>query len=273
MNLSENRIECQVASSIDLDRYPIHHLRSEKCVSLIERCQEQLRKKGVCILEGFLTPDALKTFIREAYELMPLTYHSRVVGNAYLQPNDVTLPSQHPRNLQEETALGVIAYDQIPKWQGIRQLYETEQVMEFIAKVLGKEKIFRYADPMGALNLSVMNQGDYLRWHFDQTDFVVSIALQDSEIGGDFEYVPFIRTQENQNYSTVEEVLRGSSFAIERLPMCPGTLVLFEGRNSIHRVTRIQGGVPRLVALLGYDTRPDVMSTDHLRFMRYGRTI
>jgi hypothetical protein len=175
--------------------------------------------------------------------------------------------------MQDETALGVIAYDQIPNQQGVRQIYESEPVMEFIAKVLEKERIFRYADPMGALNISVMTSGDYLRWHFDQTDFVVSIALQDSDEGGDFEYVPFIRSKQDENYPGVKDVLMGSSTTVERLPMCPGTLVLFEGRHSIHRVTRIQGETPRLVALLGYDTQPGVMSTEHLRYMRYGRTV
>ena len=54
--------------------------------------------------------------------------------------------------------------------------------------------------------------------------------------------------------------------------MTPGTLLLFEGRNSMHRVTPIRGAVPRLVALLAYDTRPDTISTELLRRARYGRT-
>ena len=35
-----------------------------------------------------------------------------------------------------------------------------------------------------------MGQGDELQWHFDQTDFVVSLAIRDAEVGGDFEVVP-----------------------------------------------------------------------------------
>jgi hypothetical protein len=50
-------------------------------------------------------------------------------------------------------------------------------------------------------------------------------------------------------------------------------LLLFEGRNSMHRVTPIAGEVSRLVALLAYDTKPDTISTPLLRRARYGRDV
>jgi hypothetical protein len=53
--------------------------------------------------------------------------------------------------------------------------------------------------------------------------------------------------------------------------MRPGTLMLFEGRHSMHRVTPVIGDVPRQVALLAYDTRPGTDSTDLLKLVRYGR--
>ena len=56
--------------------------------------------------------------------------------------------------------------------------------MEFVRVLLGRERLFRYADPLGALNLAVMRDGDELAWHVDQTDFVVSLALQSSEACG-----------------------------------------------------------------------------------------
>ena len=52
---------------------------------------------------------------------------------------------------------------------------------------------------------------------------------------------------------------------VTRLPMTPGTLLIFAGRHSLHRVSPIAGATERLVALLGYDTRPDTRSTPHLQ--------
>ena len=124
----------------------------------------------------------------------------------------------------------------------------------------------------GALNVAVMEEGERLLWHFDQTDFVVSSLLQDCERGGDFEYVPHIRTPEEPNYDRIERLLDGGRDGVVTLDMKPGTMALFMGRYSIHRVTAVEGSTPRLVALLGYDTRPGIMSSDHLKLRRYGRT-
>jgi hypothetical protein len=53
--------------------------------------------------------------------------------------------------------------------------------------------------------------------------------------------------------------------------MTPGTLLVFAGRYSIHRVSPIVGDTPRLVALLGYDAKPGTMSSELLKEVRYGR--
>ena len=55
------------------------------------------------------------------------------------------------------------------------------------------------------------------------------------------------------------------------VPMTPGTLMLFEGRHSIHRVTPIEGSTPRYVGLFGYDRKPGTCSSELLREIRYGR--
>ena len=47
--------------------------------------------------------------------------------------------------------------------------------------------------------------------------------------------------------------------------------MVFEGRDSMHRVTPIKGDRPRHVALLAYDTKPDTDSSNRLKMVRYGR--
>ena len=54
--------------------------------------------------------------------------------------------------------------------------------------------------------------------------------------------------------------------------MEPGTLMLFEGRYSLHQVTPIEGSRPRYVGLFGYDTKPDTVSSELLKLVRYGRS-
>ena len=117
-----------------------------------------------------------------------------------------------------------------------------------------------------------MGEGDQLQWHFDQTDFVVSLAIQSAEAGGDFEVVPRIRSAEDECYDEVASVLAGDRSRVETLPMTPGTLLIFEGRNSLHRVSPVSGSRWRHVGLLAYDTKPGAMGSDLLRADRYGRT-
>ncbi|MFM7893281.1 MAG: hypothetical protein ACKO8P_05605, partial [Actinomycetota bacterium] len=132
----------------------------------------------------------------------------------------------------------------------------------------GLSVLYRYADPFGALNVSIMRDGDVLDWHFDMTDFVVSIALQSSDEGGEFENSPRIR---DAGENAIAALLDGDRSTVRVEPMTPGTLMLFNGRRSMHRVSTVRGTTPRYVALLAYDTKPGTDSTDELKLSRYGR--
>ena len=260
------------AELVNLRRYPINDLSTELARQLARHCRRQLDETGACELPEFLTRDAVAKLVQEGEALSPLAYHSVVTGTAYLEIPDESWPANHPRRFFDRTSVGVIAYDQFPAHSALRRLYEWDGLMDFIAAALAKDRLYRYADPMGALNLAVMGAGERLHWHYDQTDFVTSIALRASERGGDFEYVPLIRSAADENYTRVKRLLEGSQEGIVRVPMQPGTLLLFEGRNSIHRVTPIHGDATRLVALLAYDTKPGTRSSKVLQMARYGRT-
>src|SRR6202035_3885200 len=131
---------------------------------------------------------------------------------------------------------------------------------------------FPYADPFGALNLAVMGDGDQLQWHFDQTDFVVSLAIQTASVGGDFEVAPRIRRPDDERYEDVAAVLAGDRSTVVTLSMAPGTLLVFARRHSLHRVSPISGPILRHVGLLAYDTKPGTVGSELLRQDRYGRT-
>ena len=231
-----------------------------------------LREEGVCILPGFVRAEAIDDLVAECERLAPLGHFRQVSGTPYIEAPDPSYPEGHPRRTAERTSLTAVAYDLFPIDSAIRALYEWDPLMAFISALLDRSPLYRYADPFGALNLAVMNDGDELHWHFDQTDFVVSIAIQSSVEGGDFENAKLIRSSGDEQYDDVAAVLAGR--APERVrtePMTPGTLMVFEGRNSMHRVTPIEGPRPRYVALLAYDTKPDTDSSARLKMVRYGR--
>lgn len=256
---------------IDLERYPILALDGATMREVLGWARAQLRDTGACEVPGFLNKEGLATVEADADALAPGAFYSESVGTAYLGVPDFSLPDDHPRRYFSKAAVGVVAYDVFPPASPLRRLYQWDPFMRFIEAVLERGVLYRYADPLGALNLAVMGDGDELQWHFDQTDFVVSVAVRDAEGGGDFEVAPRIRSADDENYPGVQRVLRGDRADVVRLPMTPGTLLIFEGRYSLHRVSPIRGATTRLVGLLAYDTKPGTCSTDLLRQARYGR--
>ena len=261
------------ASLVDLDRYPVDSPDAPAAVAAIAAARADLDRQGVAVLPGFLTPAALVAMVAEADRLAAGRHHQDLMGSPYLEIPAEHWPADHPRRAEGRSALTAIPYDAFGDDSPLRALYEWDALLEFVRRALRRETLHRYADPLGALNVAVMSDGDELAWHFDQTDFVVSIALQRPETGGEFECAPFTRTDEDERYEVVARCLAGAADAPTTvLEFEPGTLMLFEGRHSLHRVTPIGGPTPRHVALLGYDTHPGVRSTELLQLIRYGRT-
>jgi hypothetical protein len=261
------------ADLIDLGRYPVTDLDSRQGRALVATLRASLAERGVAILDGFLRKAAVEGIARETETLLRKAHREDVWGSPYLELPDQSYPEGHPRRAAVRSATWVLAYDLIPGDSRLRALYEWDPLMVFFGEVLERRPLYRFGDPLGALNLAVMPEGDVQGWHFDSTDFVISLAIRASERGGNFECASRIRSADDENYEEVGRVLRGERpERVEILPMVPGTLMIFVGRNALHRVSPVQGDVARHVALLAYDTKPGTDSSDLLKLVRYGRT-
>lgn len=260
------------ADLVDLQRYPLLDLDGPAGRALVDRSRAAMAADGACELLGFLTADGLEACVDDAVALAPAAHRSHGATTPYLEQPSPDWAEDHPRAQRLPFSLGAVAYDQFPASSPIRAVYEWEPLLRFVAAVLDRGEVFRYADPLGALNLAVMDDGDVLGWHFDQTDFVVSIALQSSERGGHFECAELIRTAHDEQYERVAAVMDGDPEGRVRVvAMEPGTLLLFAGRRSLHRVSTVEGDRARHVALLGYDTASGTRSSESLQRVRYGR--
>jgi hypothetical protein len=69
-------------------------------------------------------------------------------------------------------------------------------------------------------------EGTGFPWHFDTNNFTVTLAIQNAESGGAFEYAPNIRV-DGENFEEVARVLAGTSDKVRSLNMEPGDLQLF----------------------------------------------
>ena len=72
------------------------------------------------------------------------------------------------------------------------------------------------------------------------------------------------------NYAGVSQVLDGER-AVKTLAIEEGDLVLFRGRNAMHRVTPTEGDTTRMLVVLAYNAQPDIALSESARMTFYGR--
>lgn len=257
---------------IDLDRYPLHDLSTPKAKAVLEQARSDLRATGACQLEGFLLPGAIDVAIAEAIQLRPLAHRNTDDHNAYFEDVEAWMGDDDPHRIALQSSGYTIAWDLVPNTSPLREVYLWDPLLDFIGAALGRQPFYRNADPLGALNIVYYEEGDQLGWHFDRAEYAVTLMLQTGEVGGDFEYVPNVRTSENQNYDEISKILLGDQSKVISFPSMPGTLGLFQGRNSIHRVSPVSGERTRINAVLSYADEPGQRLNALTQDLFYGRT-
>jgi len=261
------------AGLVDLGRYPIHDLDSAAGRALLADCHAQLDATGGANLPGFIPPRIAQALTDEALILEPGARRKTYTRNSYLTPDDPALPDDDPRRRFWTISSTQLADDQIPQATKIRQFYEWDVLTAFIAAAMGKQRLYRMADPFQALNIIYLRDGDQSAWHYDRNEFTVTLLLQEAQSGGEFEFAPNIRTQQDENYDQVARVFGGSHEGVRRYERGAGTLTLFRGEYSLHRVAPVIGERQRITAILCYDERPDCIASDDVNILIYGERI
>jgi len=138
--------------------------------------------------------------------------------------------------------------------------------------VLGEEPLYPYADKLSSINLHYASEGQQLGWHFDNSSFAITLLIQKPQAGGVFEYVENLRNADagDMNYAGVEKLLNKETEP-KKLGIEAGDLVLFRGRNAIHRVTPTEGDTTRMLVVLAYNSQPDISLSETARMTFYGR--
>lgn len=257
---------------VDLRRYPINDPAGEEYRDLVRACRDQLRDRGVAQLAGFLTPAAVAEMLAVARSLTAQAWVSDQTHTVYFEPADQSAGPDHPRALLQRSAKKAIAYDLIPSGVPIRRLYESDDLTGFVAAVLGKDVLYRSADPLDALEIAIFGDGDELGWHFDNSEFSITVMYAEAEVGGHFDYYPRLRDEHEENYPAVREILQGGSDGVVRLTTGPGTLAVFRGQHALHRVTPVSGPRPRINSVLTYGEHPGMKLNELTQRLFYGRT-
>ena len=264
-----------VTHSIDLQRYPIHKPASRQFADLITHVREELADDGCAVLKGFVRTDAIEAFVADAERASPFAHTSFNRTNAYFSQDDKRLPQNHPIRRFYDRSNAFIPADNFGDDSPLRAVYEYASFMPFIRKALdeSEERFFRYDDPLADVIVNRVDAGGGFPWHFDTNNYTVTLAIQNGEHGGDFEYCPAIRTPTDENFAAVEAVLDGDRSAVKTLVLEPGDLQIFKGRYALHRVTAVEGQRTRYVGIFSYVETENMCGGIERTKQLYGRVL
>ena len=256
---------------LDLERYPLDKPGSTEWLALVGQCRADLANTGMYNLEGFVRPQALERALREIRPVMDtLSFTHRRLHNIYFKKDVAGLAPDHPALRRVETVNHTVCGDQIPEGVPL-WIYEWPQFAVFLAATVDKETLYTMRDSLARVNVMAYREGEALNWHFDRSEFTTTLLLQAPEAGGDFQYRPQLRTDSDPNYDGVARLLTGQDPEVKTLKIAAGTLNVFRGKNTAHRVTPSVGARERVIAVFSYYERPGVMFSRDEQIGFYGR--
>ena len=258
---------------VDLDRYPISDITQGEGAEFLAACQEQMEEQGWCNFDGFIRPEALELLETEANELLPNAETLTIKRTIYQGEVDPLAPENDPRRAEYVHVARQLADDQIPAETILQQLYKSDILTDFIRRIQKKENLYQCEDEFQALNVVALEPGSWHAWHYDTTECTITLLLQAAEKGGEFAFIPNSRTDESEDRETVDQFLAGDMSKAKTFSRGAGTFTLFRGGYSLHGVTKVEGTIPRITAIMTYSEEPNTVLSDDVNIRIYGKRV
>lgn len=239
---------------VDLGRYPIDCPGSPAYDRMIDDVQRELAQDGCAVLPGFVHADGIAKLVDEAERVARNAHRSFNRTNPYFSKDDPRFGTAHPIRRFYDRSNAFVPADNFTADGPLRRIYEFDGFMPFIRTTLDEpaERFFRYDDPLADVIINVVEQGQGFPWHFETNNFTVTLAIQNGDAGGAFEYVPNLRRSDDENFKGVAAVLNGDMSRVRQLELQPGDLQIFKGRYSLHRVAPVEGARQRYVGIFSF---------------------
>ena len=285
---------------MNVSKYPwLLDLRSTAAAKEeISRAREEFDRTGAVVFHDFITEEFLAECVRDARAQEDAAFTTNDSHNAYLKPVDLErFPKGSVYNHEMKTHVASIAFDELPKGSKLAELYRNPILLELVSLILRKP-LYLSEDPLGCCSVNVFRPSYHHSFHFDESEFSTTLMLQEAETEGTglFQYTHPLRD------SSEELVLSDAASVIDcyakspntdvgftelkeksgesgdqppklhTLDFRPGTLSIFSGSRSLHRVTTVEGHQSRLVAVLTFAGQPGFCNSEAVQKLFWGRT-
>ena len=223
---------------VDLERYPLLHPGSEAHRSCVDDARRQLRDKGAAEIPGFVSPTGVAELVRDADALAPRAHASGGQGTAYLEFPDFCLPADHPRLHFADYRVRAVAYDITP-----HRLTAAPPLR--VGPAQGPDR----GRPRPGADLPLRRSVRRAQPRRHGRGRPAAVALRPDglrrvarhPVGR--ERAATSRSRRGSAARTTSTTTRwrrcwpATGRGSRRCPMTPGTLLVFEGRHSLHRVS------------------------------------
>ena len=143
-------------------------------------------------------------------------------------------------------------------------------IKKFFCDILNVNKLYPYNDPLSSININYYNEGDGLGWHFDNSDFTITLLVKNCLKGGQYEFFNKIRYKKGtEDYEVISKIL-DEKIKGQKVQSQGGDLMIFKGKESIHRVTKVIKG-ERILITFNYNINEGVSLSEESRKTFFGR--
>ena len=252
---------------VNLKKHPINTIND-----YVIECGKKLNNEYVLQLDNFLTKNAVKSIYIEAEKLKDKAYYCSQSHTILLNKKNKNLEDKDPFNIEVKSDKGCVPHDIIPKNSYLNVLYKSIEFRNFIKNILNLKNIFPYKDCLSSINYNYYEKNQQLGWHFDNASFAITLMISSPIKGGIFQYYTKGRNYKKKyiNKKLIKNVLDGLE-KINELKVNPGTLILFYGRNYLHRVTPIESEKGRILVTLNYNLEEGKELSENARKIFFGR--
>jgi len=230
-----------------------------------------LSNRGIALSAGFLVAEAVDAIRNELAAALPFVHIMTDRRSVYARESIDA--SAHPAvAMPSDWIAGHVTRDMIPAHSAAHRLYVSPLFKRLVATAVGVDRVFEYSDPLAGLVATVLPPGGCYGWHYDTNEFVVTIPIECATMGGIFEFHRDLRRPGDENLAGLERSLAGKDMQNRQsVASAPGTLQIFLGRYSLHRVTAVEGCHQRVSLVLSYADRPGVIGPVDRTRRVYGR--
>ena len=171
---------------IDIVNQSKHPIDSDE---YIQYCNDEIKKNSILILNDFLTNDCLSELITEAHGLQDQAFYCSQNHTILLNKQDKLSDLNDPLNREVVSDKGCVPHDLLNQQSKLNILYQSNIFKNFLKGVLNLKDIYPYSDTLSSINYNYYQKSQQLGWHFDNASFAITLMIQSSDKGGEFEYV------------------------------------------------------------------------------------